>query len=157
MHELALAQAVVDTVAERAGDARVTCVRLEIGKLSGVVVDSIMFCFDLVAEGTPVHGAELEITEPGGRCRCRGCAVEFGCDDPIVLCPGCGGADVAVLSGRQMLITSVEVTLSCAEPAAAPPPTITPWPAGNPPPPGRPPPTARRPTPGRPSPPMAAP
>jgi len=119
MHELSLTQAIVEAVAERMGEARISCVRLEIGKLSGVVVDSIRFCFDLVAEGTTLAGARLEIDEPCGFAQCRDCAAEFAVDDPIVLCPGCGSADVAVRSGRDLLIKSVEVSTACAPPAAA--------------------------------------
>ncbi|MFL6142100.1 MAG: hydrogenase maturation nickel metallochaperone HypA [Labedaea sp.] len=119
MHELSLTQAVVDAITDRMGDARITCVRLEIGRLSGVVVDSIRFCFDLVAEGTTLHGARLEIDEPSGRARCRACATEFTVDDPIVLCPGCDSANVAVLSGLDLRILSVEVDTACVEPAAA--------------------------------------
>jgi hydrogenase nickel incorporation protein HypA/HybF len=120
MHELAITQAVVDAVVERTGEAGVSAVRLEIGKLSGVVPDSVRFCFDLVAEGTPLHGARLEIVEPAGRGRCRDCAARFDVDDPIVLCPGCDSADVEVLAGRDLRIISVEVTATCAAPAAAP-------------------------------------
>jgi hydrogenase nickel incorporation protein HypA/HybF len=119
MHELSLTQAVVDAVADRMGDAEIACVRLEIGKLSGVVVDSIRFCFDLVAEGTLLQGARLEIDEPSGHAHCRDCPAEFDVDDPLVLCPGCESANVDVRSGRDMRITSVEVRSACAPPAAA--------------------------------------
>jgi len=121
MHELSLTQAVIDSIAERVGDRQVHHVRLEIGKLSGVVVDSIRFCFALVVEGTPMTGARLEIDEPPGRCRCRDCLHEFTTADPIILCPTCDSADVAVLSGRDLLIKSVEVTAVCAPPVAAEP------------------------------------
>lgn len=119
MHELSLTQSAVDAIIARVGDAPVVCVRLSIGKLSGVVVDSVRFCFELVVEGTPLAGARLEISEPAGACRCRHCAREFGTDDPIVLCPACGGADVDVLDGREIRIASVEVRTACATPAAA--------------------------------------
>ena len=108
MHELAIAESVVDTVTERLPGARVTCVRLEIGALSGVVPDSIRFCFDLATEGTGLVGARLEITEPAARCRCRACGAEFQPDSPIVLCP-CGSPDVAVLAGEELKIVSVQV------------------------------------------------
>jgi hydrogenase nickel incorporation protein HypA/HybF len=120
MHELSLTQSMVEAIVERMGDARVVRVRLEIGKLSGVVVDSIRFCFDLVADGTSVAGAALEIDEPTGSCRCRDCSEEFTVDDPIVLCPRCDSANVEVLSGRDMRIRSVEVSTECATPVAAP-------------------------------------
>jgi hydrogenase nickel incorporation protein HypA/HybF len=108
VHELAIAESVVDTVTQRLPGATVTCVHLEIGALSGVVPDSIRFCFDLATEGTPLAGAALEITEPPARCRCRACGAEFQPDTPIVLCP-CGSADVAVLAGEELKILSVQV------------------------------------------------
>ena len=120
MHELSLTQSMVDAIVERMGDARVVRVRVEIGKLSGVVVDSIRFCFDLVAAGTSVDGAELEIDEPSGSCRCRDCTEEFTVDDPIVLCPRCDSANVEVRAGRDMRIRSVEVMGECVPPVAAP-------------------------------------
>ena len=120
MHEMSITQAVVDAVVEKLGDAEVTSVRLSVGKLSGVVVDSIRFCFDLVAEGTTLAGAALVVDEPLGAACCRTCGAEFEVDDPIVLCPRCDGSDVDVRSGRDLRIVSVEVRSSCARPAAAP-------------------------------------
>lgn len=108
MHELAITEGVVEAVTERLPDAKVTCVHLEIGALSGVVADSVRFCFDLVTEGTSLHGARLEISEPAARCRCRDCAAEFEPDGPILLC-ACGSADVEVLAGSDLRIMSVEV------------------------------------------------
>ena len=108
MHELAIAESVVETVTQRLPDAKITRVHLEIGALSGVVADSIRFCFDLATEGTGLAGAELKITEPPAQCRCRTCGGEFQPDSPIVLCP-CGSPDVAVLSGEQLKIVSVSV------------------------------------------------
>ena len=108
MHELAIAESVIDTVTQRLPGARITRVHLEVGALSGVVADSIRFCFDLATEGTGLEGAALEITEPPAQCRCRSCGTEFQPDSPIVLCP-CGSADVAVLGGEELKILSVQV------------------------------------------------
>jgi hydrogenase nickel incorporation protein HypA/HybF len=108
MHELAISQSVVDAVLERTGDARVTVLRLDVGRLSGVVPDALRFCFDLVVEGTPLEGARLLIDEPAGRAHCRDCGADFGIDVPILLCP-CGSADVQVTAGSDLLVRSVEV------------------------------------------------
>jgi hydrogenase nickel incorporation protein HypA/HybF len=68
MHELAIIEGVIDTVTERLPDAQITCVRLEIGALSGVVPDALRFSFELATEGTNLHGADLEIAEiPGSQ------------------------------------------------------------------------------------------
>ena len=108
MHELAITEDVIDAVTGRLPGARITCVRLEIGALSGVVADSVRFCFDLVTEGTDLQGARLEISEPPARCKCRVCGSEFTPDGPVILCP-CGSADIAVLTGQDLKITSVMV------------------------------------------------
>jgi hydrogenase nickel incorporation protein HypA/HybF len=108
MHELSITQSVVDAVTERLPDTRIASIQLEIGKLSGIVADSVRFCFELVVDGTPLAGARLDIDEPGGRARCARCDTEFELEDSILLCP-CGSADVAVLEGRELRIKSVEV------------------------------------------------
>ncbi len=108
MHELSITQSVVESVVERTGDQRVVGVRLQVGRLSGVVADSMRFCFELVTDGTPLEGARLDIDEPPGTARCRDCGETFGVEDLILLC-GCGSADVAVLTGRELAICSVEV------------------------------------------------
>ncbi len=119
MHEVSITQEVVATIAGRFGDSRVTVVRLEIGKLSGVLADAVRFCFDLVAEGTVVEGARLVIEEPPGRVLCRDCAAEYEVDWVVVLCPACGSAHAEVLSGKELRIRSVEVSVPCAAPAVA--------------------------------------
>jgi hydrogenase nickel incorporation protein HypA/HybF len=108
MHELAIAEGLVDAVTERLPGTPIASVRLEIGALSGVVADSLRFCFDLATEGTILEGALLEIIEPASRCECRACGEDFEPDGPIMLCP-CGSANVSVVSGQQLTITSVKV------------------------------------------------
>lgn len=107
MHELSITQSVVDTVVERI-DGHVTGVRLEIGRISGILPDAVRFCFELVCAGTRLEGAWLEIIEPEGRARCRACEEDFSSQGAIVLCP-CGSADVDVLAGRELRIVGVEV------------------------------------------------
>lgn len=109
MHELSITQSVVDAIVEQMDGATVTAVCLEIGKLSGVVPDAVRFCFDMVGAGTPVDGARLEIREPPGMACCHDCGNEFTLDDLVPLCP-CGSANVRVLSGKELKITSVEVS-----------------------------------------------
>ena len=108
MHELAITESIVVAVTGRLPEAKISCVRLEIGALTGVVADSVRFCFDLVTEGTNLEGARLEISEPPARCRCGTCGAEFEPEGPIPLCP-CGGSQLTVLSGEELKIVSVQV------------------------------------------------
>lgn len=108
MHELAIAESVVSSVLHRTDGERVCVVRLRVGRLAGVVPDALDFCFELAVAGTLLEGAALEITEEPGRVHCRTCASDFTLEDAFLLC-GCGSADVEVLSGRELSLTSVEV------------------------------------------------
>jgi hydrogenase nickel incorporation protein HypA/HybF len=108
MHELSITQSLVETVLERTGGRPVRGVKLRIGPLSGVLPDAVRFCFELVAADTPMAGAALTIEEPQGRARCRSCRNDFVLEDIFLLCP-CGSADVEIVSGRELLVTSVEV------------------------------------------------
>lgn len=108
MHEMAITQSVVHAVCERMGDAQVRRVCLEIGTLSGVVADSVRFCFDLITEGTTLEGASLEIVQPSGKARCRDCGVEFTLEDLLMLC-ACGSANRELLAGEELRIREVEV------------------------------------------------
>lgn len=108
MHELAITESIVAAVRERLPDTPIRVLWVQIGQLSGVVPDSVRFCFDLVTAGTTLEGARLEIEQPPGRVRCRSCADEFDTNDMIALCR-CGSADMEPLRGTELRIRQVEV------------------------------------------------
>jgi len=108
MHELAIAESLVDAVLERTADRQVTVVRIRVGRLSGVVPDALDFCFEIAVAGTRLEGAVLVIEQLTGRAACRTCGDDFDLADLILLCP-CGSADVEVLAGRELMLGSVEV------------------------------------------------
>jgi hydrogenase nickel incorporation protein HypA/HybF len=108
MHELSITQNIVDLACEKAAGRPVRTVRVRAGKLTAVVAESMLFCFELVVQGTPIEGARLEIEQPPGRAHCRACDTDFTLPDLILLCP-CGSADVRVVSGRELEIMSMEV------------------------------------------------
>ncbi|HUA36507.1 MAG TPA: hydrogenase maturation nickel metallochaperone HypA [Candidatus Binataceae bacterium] len=108
MHELALTETIIATVAERVEGARVTRVVLHIGKLSGVVPEALQFCFDVCAAGTALQGASLEIIEIPGRATCLSCQSEIELSDIIGLC-SCGSANLKMLSGNELRVKEVEV------------------------------------------------
>ena len=108
MHELAIAENIVDLVCDRADGRPVRRVTVRIGKLTAVVPQAMLFCFDLATEGTVAEGARLEIEERAGAARCRSCGARVELPDPILLCP-CGSADLDVTAGRELQVVSMEV------------------------------------------------
>lgn len=101
-------------VSERAGNKKVSRVILEIGTLSGVMPDAIAFCFDIVAQGTVLEGAILEIIEPQARALCKACGTELQFDMLMGRC-ACGSHKLQIISGEELNVKSFdflpEVTL----------------------------------------------
>lgn len=112
MHELSVAQAVLDLVRrhvpdDQAGAVRAVSVRL--GQMSGVVADSLDFCFGAIVAGTPFSGASLAIEHVPARARCEACAHEFDIDVAVFRCPSCAGPHVRLISGDELQVVAVEL------------------------------------------------
>ena len=108
MHELGLAQEIVDVVTATVGTGKVARVVVEVGALALVLPDALRFCFDLAAADTAVEGAELDIVEIPGRARCQACRGEIALTRPFGRC-ACGSSDLDWLSGEELRIKTVEV------------------------------------------------
>ena len=108
MHELGIAEQILEIVAERSGGSRVTRVVLEVGALTAVLPDALRFCFDVASRDTVAEGARLDIVEQAARARCRACGAETEIVEPWGLC-ACGGADLHWLAGRELRIREMEV------------------------------------------------
>jgi hydrogenase nickel incorporation protein HypA/HybF len=109
LHELSIAESVVQIAGRHANGRRVTKVRLEVGHLRQVVPSALAFSFELVAEGTPVEGAELEMEEVPATGKCRECGVESQLENFPLQCRACGGFDLEVLRGEELLVESLEL------------------------------------------------
>jgi len=108
MHELGITRNIVAIVGDAAKGRRVRRVTLEVGKLSGVMTEAIAFCFDTVAQGTPLEGAVLDIFEIEGRARCLACGAQFAIPNFFTPC-ACGSRRQTRLSGEELNIKSMEL------------------------------------------------
>jgi hydrogenase nickel incorporation protein HypA/HybF len=109
VHELSVSAAVVDTAVRHAAGRKVTSVHLRVGALRQVVPDSLAFYFEIVARDTVCEGAVLEQELIGARLRCEDCETEWGADAPAFRCPACTGAAVAVVTGNELEVESIDV------------------------------------------------
>ena len=109
MHELSIAQSVVDIARRHAGDQRVTAVNLKVGYLRQVVPSALEFSFTLIAEGTCAEGARLAIEQIPALGRCRGCGAETQLHEFPLQCGACGDFDLEVIAGDEMLVESIEI------------------------------------------------
>ncbi|HXX63210.1 MAG TPA: hydrogenase maturation nickel metallochaperone HypA [Bacteroidota bacterium] len=112
MHELSIAQSIIEIVNEHVptGDgASVKTVRLTVGEMAGVVVDSLEFCFGAITQGTPLGGARLEITSVPLRARCATCGKESKIEPTLFVCPHCEGSELTLTGGRELQINEIEL------------------------------------------------
>jgi hydrogenase nickel incorporation protein HypA/HybF len=109
MHEFSIASAVVDTAVRHARGRRVTVVTVRFGRLRQVVPDALAFAFGIVTRETVCEGARLEQVVVAARLRCAPCAYEWEIEVPAFRCPRCAGAAVAVISGEELEVESIEV------------------------------------------------
>ncbi|HJK96160.1 MAG TPA: hydrogenase maturation nickel metallochaperone HypA [Polyangiaceae bacterium LLY-WYZ-14_1] len=109
MHELGITRNIVRIVDEHAADKSVKRVVLQIGALSEVLPDAVLFCFEICAKGTACEGAELVIERPPGRGRCRRCGRERPMETLVGGCDACDGAALEVVGGQELLVKEMEV------------------------------------------------
>jgi hydrogenase nickel incorporation protein HypA/HybF len=109
MHELAIAQAILDIAVANARGRRVVRVEVRAGHLRQVVPAALEFSFGLVAEGTVAQGAELALEEVPPAGRCRACGVEGALEALPLCCMACGSLDVEVTGGEELLVDAIEI------------------------------------------------
>ena len=112
MHELSLAQALIET-AENAlkqqPETRIVAITIEIGQLAGINLDAMEFCMPMVTEGTAAEGCTVTFAEVPGLARCTGCGNTYQLEDYFIPCPGCGSTAREILQGREFTLKHMEV------------------------------------------------
>ena len=113
MHELAIAESIANVVEARAracNAARVTVVRLRVGEASGVVPDSLTFCFEMLTNAEPLlAGARLTYDIVPHRARCARCDADFLVADFVAQCPTCGDWSGEIVSGAELQVLDMEI------------------------------------------------
>jgi hydrogenase nickel incorporation protein HypA/HybF len=113
VHEVGLMLEALALAEERARGheaSRIHRLTLRVGRLSGVDAEALTFAFDACAEGTLAEGAQLVIEEEPVSCWCARCQTEFQPADIIFACPACGELSPDIRRGRELELTSLEVS-----------------------------------------------
>ena len=118
MHELAIAQNILDIVRQSVPEDQaeaVRWVRVRVGQLSGVVPDSLDFCFRAIASETNLRHAGLAIDQVATVSMCKDCLHRFSIDDFVFSCPACHSANLELISGKELEILEIELADDCSE------------------------------------------
>lgn len=113
MHELSVAEEIIRLVTESVAPtdpAEVCEVRVAVGRMAGVVPDSLRFCFETLARSTPFPQAKLVIIDVPLQLACRVCQQTFPSERDDFLCPRCKVSDTDVVSGLDLQLQSITLT-----------------------------------------------
>ena len=114
MHEVSIALGMVEElkrIARENNSKKITLIKLKIGKMSGIVTDSLKFAFDAIKTEHPLLlSAEIIINEVPLVYKCNDCNKAFETDDIYFpFCSECKSYNLELISGEEQHIENVEM------------------------------------------------
>jgi hydrogenase nickel incorporation protein HypA/HybF len=112
MHEMSIAVGIIDVVCNKAEEENATKINnviLEIGELSGVMIDALEFCFEAATKNTLAEGAELKINKIQGKALCKNCNTDFIIVNDFTPCPECNDFNFEIKQGKELSIKSFNI------------------------------------------------
>jgi hydrogenase nickel incorporation protein HypA/HybF len=112
MHELGIARDILEVVNQHITDEQmptVRSVRIRLGTLSGIVPESLSFCFEAIVADTPMAQASLEIIRVPTKADCTECGNSFEIEEPAFICADCGSTGIKVVSGTELQVVDIEL------------------------------------------------
>lgn len=113
MHELSIAISMVEAAQEeldKLGEVEVLAIHLQLGRLAGVVRDSLEFSYEIACQNTPLAGSRLVIEDLPVLVDCQ------VCKEPREIvslqdfhCAVCGNIGGGVVQGRELRIVALEI------------------------------------------------
>lgn len=110
MHELSLCRSIVTITTRAAAGRPVARVELDVGALRQVVPETLVYCWGVVTEDSPLAGSELRVTSIPAVIDCADCGAGTTLRGvPMLICGSCGSGAVTVTSGEEFLVRSIDV------------------------------------------------
>jgi len=112
MHELSIAQSIVEIAeqySEGSNNGAIKEVDIEIGELSGVVVEALEFALENIVSGTVLEKAKCNFIIIRGAAICNECLKEFEMHNLLDFCPHCGSFNRKIINGKQLNLKSIKI------------------------------------------------
>lgn len=110
MHEYSLVKSLlaqVRALQQKCEADRVVSIQVSVGEFSGVEPELFRSAYEMLIDASPLQGTELQMRRVSLVCRCNTCKNEFAISGFRFVCPECGGNDVTVLRGEDLVLESV--------------------------------------------------
>jgi hydrogenase nickel incorporation protein HypA/HybF len=112
MHEFSIAMNIVDIVNDYAGKEKASVVReieIEVGELSGIVMEALEFAIASAVKDTALEKARIVMRVIPGKARCIQCFHEYPTDDLFKRCPLCRSCAPDIIGGKELRVKSIMV------------------------------------------------
>ncbi len=112
MHELSIAMNIVEIAEENARNEKATAVteiELEIGSLSGVILQALEFAMDSAVKGTMLENAKVKMVLLDGKAKCTECGNVFETNTAFEPCPVCGNPFSDIIQGKELTVKKLIV------------------------------------------------
>jgi hydrogenase nickel incorporation protein HypA/HybF len=116
MHELSLALNVVEflvKLADEQGMIKISAAFIEIGEMTHIDPRQLKYSLKMASEGTLAEGCKFYVKRGRISIRCKDCGKASVLDTKHMIsqyelkCPACGGADIEVEKGRELVLKRV--------------------------------------------------
>jgi hydrogenase nickel incorporation protein HypA/HybF len=99
---------------------KVTSVDLELGELTHINPDQLIFCLEIMVKGSLMEDAKINLIATPSKVKCK-CGYEGVLDDkrnPLISdlafnlgCPGCGNPVPNLISGKEINVRNIKIEL----------------------------------------------
>lgn len=110
MHELSIAQNILEIVHQYVPAdelENVKFVKVKIGEVAGIVIDSLAFGYESITINTPLEHSKLDIENIPFKVQCSFCNNIFTNEFGFTVCPECNSTKTSILSGMELQVTEV--------------------------------------------------
>ena len=112
MHELSIAQSIVELAVEQALSHQANSIEeleLEIGALAGIDMIALDFALESAIKGSMLENARIIKQHTSGEGRCGDCDNMFTVENLYTSCPFCGSYIVNIIKGKELKIKSIVI------------------------------------------------
>lgn len=111
MHELSLCHTIIQIAARAAQGRQIAHLYLDVGTLRQVIPETLVYCWSIVSENTPMAGSKLIVNQIPAVIKCDDCQNESTITGvPILVCATCQSGKITVVSGEEFILRSMDTT-----------------------------------------------
>lgn len=112
MHEMSVAIGIMKVLAAKLreeGPCKLRSAELAVGELSGIDRDSLRFALDTLLDEAGYKDVQMRFEQVPAAFKCNNCGWGGRLKNYALVCPGCKGIDLDIISGQDVYLERIEV------------------------------------------------